>query len=182
MGVFKGVRALVVLVLLVGCGKEPPVRGLGFSMPLGEPDGRGSYDAQPFGTNRHLGADLNGPGGGDTDLGMPVYAIADGEVVFAADAGPGWGNVVRVVHRLPEGGAVESVYAHLLDVEVRPGARVTRRKRIGSVGNAGGRYKAHLHLELRRAPGLPLGGGYGDEREREGYVDPVAFIQSRLAL
>jgi murein DD-endopeptidase MepM/ murein hydrolase activator NlpD len=160
-------------------GEPPPAvtsECSGFELPVGPPDGSGYYDAQPFGTNDHLGNDWNGNGGGDSDLGDPVHAIAAGVVREATDHGGGWGNVVRVVHACGEvpGREVESLYAHLDAIEVRAGQRVGRGQRIGTIGNAGGQYRAHLHLELRARPGLPLGGGYS--KDTIGYLDPSAFI------
>jgi murein DD-endopeptidase MepM/ murein hydrolase activator NlpD len=146
-----------------------------FAWPVGPPDGAGYYDAQPFGTNQHLGADLNGRGGGDSDLGDPVYAIADGCVVVAQLFGGGWGKVVRVVHPTADGGAVESLYAHLQSYVVEVGQRVTRGQAIGAIGTAEGLYRAHLHLEIRRAPNRPLGPGYGVP---DAQVDPVAFLRT----
>lgn len=56
----------------------------GFDLPVGPPDAVGYYDAQPIGGDRgHLGSDWNGNGGGDSDLGDPIYAAAGG-VVSAA--------------------------------------------------------------------------------------------------
>ena len=149
----------------------------GFDFPVGPPDASGYYDAQPFGINDHLGNDWNGNGGGDTDLGDPVHAIATGVVTVASDHGGGWGNVVRVVHPCGETPAqqVESLYAHLDTVEVQEGQRVGRGQRLGTIGTAGGQYRAHLHLELRARPGLPLGGGYG--KDTTGHLDPSAFIR-----
>lgn len=165
------------------CRDEPPEMASecrGFVFPVGPPDARGYYDAQPFGVNDHLGNDWNGNGGGDSDLGDPVHAIAAGVVTVASDHGGGWGKVVRVVHAHGEapgqapGQEVESLYAHLETIEVEPGQRVGCGQRIGTIGTAGGQYRAHLHLELRAQPGLPLGGGYS--KDTTGYLDPSAFI------
>lgn len=149
----------------------------GFDFPVGPPDARGYYDAQPFGVNDHLGNDWNGNGGGDSDLGDPVHAIAAGVVSEATDHGGGWGNVIRIVHACDEvpGHEVESLYAHLDMIEVQPGQRIGRGERIGTIGTAGGQYRAHLHLELRARRGLPLGGGYS--KDTDGYLDPSAFIR-----
>jgi murein DD-endopeptidase MepM/ murein hydrolase activator NlpD len=150
----------------------------GFDFAIGAPDGIGYYDAQPFGKNQHLGEDWNGLGGGDSDLGDPVYAIATGRVVFAEDVGGGWGNVVRVVHRVDDAGGageVESLYAHLEQIDVGVGELVWRGQVLGGIGTAGGQYRAHLHLEVRTAAGLDLGGGYG---ESFGQVSPAAFIRA----
>ena len=61
----------------------------GFDFPVGPPDASGYYDAQPFGINDHLGSDWNGDGGGDTDLGDPVHAIAAGVISEATNHGGG---------------------------------------------------------------------------------------------
>jgi murein DD-endopeptidase MepM/ murein hydrolase activator NlpD len=151
-----------------------------FGFPVGDGSATGYYNAQSFGANDHLGDDWNGLGGGDTDLGDPVLAIGHGVVSSAGDHGGGWGKVVRVVHDIGPAGApvhVESLYAHLDSIEVSRGEVVARGQRIGTIGDAGGRYPAHLHLEVRDRVGLPLGRGYG--AKVRGYLDPTAFILAR---
>ena len=64
-----------------------------FDFPLGSENGAMTYNAQPFTKNHHLGDDLNGIGGEDSDLGDPIYAVADGRVLLARDGGPGWGRL-----------------------------------------------------------------------------------------
>ena len=63
-----------------------------FDHPLGSEHGALTYNARPFRMARHLGDDLNGIGGGNSDLGDPVHAIAAGRVVYAGEPGPGWGK------------------------------------------------------------------------------------------
>ena len=160
--------------------RERCPRASSFGFPVGDGSATGYYNAQRFGENTHLGDDWNGNGGGDTDLGDPVLAIADGVVTSAEDHGGGWGKVVRLVHDVGPAGApvhVESLYAHLDSIEVKTGEVVGLGHRVGTIGDAGGRYPAHLHLELRDRVGLPLGHGYG-ARVR-GYLDPTAFILAR---
>ena len=160
--------------------KKAPVATT-FSFPVGvEGTAAGYYDAQPFGENHHLGSDWNGVGGGQTDLGDPVLAIGAGVVVLAHDYGGGWGRVVRIAHNTGSPNAprwVESLYAHLASMRVRRGDIVRRAQPVGTIGDAHGRYPAHLHFEVRERLGLPLGIGYG--RQGEGYLDPTAFIQAR---
>ena len=71
----------------------------GFDLPVGKPDARGYYKARGFKAHGHLGEDWDGVGGGDTDLGDPVFAIGDGVVVFARDCHQGWGNVISELHQ-----------------------------------------------------------------------------------
>lgn len=144
----------------------------GFDFPVGAPDAVGYYDAQPFGRNHHLGHDWNGEGRGNSDLGDPVHAVADGVVTEATDVGGGWGRVLRVAHRT-DAACVESLYAHLDRFDVAVGDTVRRGAVVGSIGDAHGVYVAHLHFELRDRVGAPLGGGYG---RPGGHVDATAFI------
>ncbi len=151
-----------------------------FQFPVGPPDGKGYYNAQKFSVNDHLGDDWNGVGGGNSDLGDPVYCIANGWVSEAKDFGGGWGNVVRVVHLLPQGDDykyVESLYAHLDTILVVQGQKIMLGDQLGTLGNCDGAYLAHLHLEIRNDPEMPIGFGYSTETE--GYLDPTKFINLR---
>lgn len=155
----------------------------GFDFPVGNGGGgkanaRGYYIAQKYLQNRHLGDDFNANTGGNTDLGDPVYAVANGFVSFAEDLRGGWGNTVRVVHRHPVGDMVESLYAHLDEIHVNPGEFVKRGDQIGTIGTAHGMYLAHLHLEMRTQVDMPLGRGYSDHKAPPGYTAPTPFIRN----
>ena len=137
------------------------------------------YNAQDFGANTHLGEDWNKNSGGNTDCSEPVYSAADGTIVYAEDAGVGWGNVVIVEHNLPNGERVQTLYGHLQKITKTSG-EVKMREQIGAVGNADGKYLCHLHFELRTAD-CPLwnqaGAGYSSKRK--GWLDPSDFIDVR---
>lgn len=135
-----------------------------FDYPVGTRHGGLTYNAQPFFTNRHLGDDLNGIGGQNSDLGDPVYAISDGLVIFAGWPSDGWGNVIILQHELANGQLVQTFYGHLDTMNVPVGSIVRRGQEIGTIGAADGRYLAHLHLEIRRYPTIDVGGGYADSR------------------
>lgn len=134
------------------------------------------YNAQNFGENQHLGEDWNKNSGGNTDCGEPVYAIADGRIIYAQNAGAGWGNVVIIEHLSPAGGKIESLYGHLQTINKLSGA-VKKKELLGTIGNANGRYFCHLHFELRTAD-CPFwnqpGSGYGGDNK--GWLDPSEFI------
>jgi murein DD-endopeptidase MepM/ murein hydrolase activator NlpD len=148
-----------------------------FDFPIGSENGAFAYNAQPFTQNRHLGDDLNGIGGENSDRGDPVFAVADGEVIFAGEAGPGWGNVIIVLHAYEENGArkfVQSYYGHVETILVARKQKVHRGEQIATIGTADGRYWAHLHFEMREFTTPFIGPGYRDDTR--GWIDPTAFI------
>jgi murein DD-endopeptidase MepM/ murein hydrolase activator NlpD len=149
-----------------------------FDFPIGSEHGAFAYNAQPFTENRHLGDDLNGIGGENSDLGDPVFAVADGRVIYAQEGGPGWGNIVIVLHAYDENGArryVESYYAHLQSFSVAVLDDVLRGEQIAKVGNANGKYWAHLHFEMREYVTPFVGPGYREDTR--GWLNPSEFIQ-----
>ena len=159
----------------------------GFDYPFGnnpkttKPEA-GWYDAQKFGENTHLGEDWNRVTGGDSDCGLPVYAASKGVIVFAGDAGAGWGKVLIVRHKLSDARLVETLYGHLQSFGKTSG-EVERRERIGSIGDGGGKYPCHLHFEVRLA-NCPAWGqpGPGYSADRHGWADPSEFIGANRSL
>ena len=147
-----------------------------FDYPVGTANANGYYNAQGFTENNHLGDDWNGTGGGNTDFGDPIYAIADGRVKSAEDYKGGWGKIIRILHQLPNGEMVESFYAHCETMMVKEGDWIKRGDQIATMGNADGAYLAHLHFEIRTDTSMGIGGGYSSDTE--GYVDPTAFIEA----
>lgn len=150
----------------------------GFDFPVGKPDAKGYYNAQGFTKNNHLGDDWNGLSGGNTDLGDTIYAIGNGYVTFAEDIYGGWGNVIRILHKLPPGADyeyVESLYAHADTIFVKPEQYVRKGDAIGTIGNNHGVYYAHLHLEIRHNVNMEIGGGYSTDTT--GFLDPTSFIK-----
>jgi hypothetical protein len=150
-----------------------------FDFPLGNENGAMAYNAQHFTENKHLGDDLNGIGGENSDLGDPIYAIADGRVLLARDGGPGWGNIVILLHAYLENGErkyVQSYYGHVEKMLVHPGDLVKRGQQIATVGTANGRYFAHLHFEMREFLTPFIGAGYREDTR--GWLDPTKFIEA----
>lgn len=151
-----------------------------FDMPLGSEHGAFTYNARPFRIARHLGDDLNGIGGENSDLGDPVYAAGAGRVIYAGVPSADWGNMILIAHRLPDGDElgpiVQTVYAHLESMRVHTGQIVQRGEQIGTVGTAGGKYLAHLHFEVRVGPYVNPGQGYADTALNR--VSPEVFIRA----
>lgn len=152
-------------------------------MPVGSEHAALTYDAQPFLTfnpdwqSKHLGDDLNGIGGMDTDLGDAVYAIGAGRVIYSGDAQGGWGNVVIIAHRMPDGTRLQSLYAHLQRRDIGAGMEVVRGEEIGTIGKAGGAYPAHLHFEVRDSLCPYPGRGYFTSALNR--LDPSGTVKKR---
>lgn len=151
-----------------------------FDPPLGGDRGALTYNAQPFRVTRHLGDDLNGIGGWNSDFGDPVFASGAGKVVYAGMAGEGWGNMLILAHRVAEPSSVtgwkvyETIYAHLSEMLVPEGKIVQRGEQIGRVGTANGKYLAHLHFEIHVSTSVYPGAGYSDAPLDR--VSPEAFV------
>ncbi|MFZ0270020.1 LysM peptidoglycan-binding domain-containing protein [Caulobacter sp.] len=80
--------------------------------------------------------------------GTPVRAAAAGEVVYAGNQVPGFGNLVLVKHA---DGWV-TAYAHLSTTDVKMRQQVAQGATLGSVGQTGGVTEPQLHFEVRYAP------------------------------
>lgn len=162
-----------------------PTRSVdGFDMPVGKPDAEGYYRSRGLIIGRHMGDDWNGNGGGNTDLGAPVYSTAHGLVVYAKDARMGWGKLIIVRHAYWEGkrwNYVDSLYAHLHQIFVREGQQVRRGQLVGTIGTNRGMYTAHLHFEIRK--NLRIGINQGSYRkDLSNYYRPYEFIIGRRAI
>lgn len=156
----------------------------GFDFPVGKPNAEEYYKARGFRPNGHLGEDWNGVGGGNSDLGDPVYAIAHGIVVFARDVRLGWGNVVILRHIYLEKGdlkVVDSLYGHLDQILVKENQQVLRGQQLGTIGTNRGMYPAHLHFEIRK--NLFIGvNRTAFKGDFSNYYSPTEFIDSRRKL
>jgi murein DD-endopeptidase MepM/ murein hydrolase activator NlpD len=86
----------------------------------------------------HEGVDFSIPTGTD------VYVTGDGIVVEAGRSKGGYGNVVIVDH----GFGYKTMYAHLQEIDVRVGQRVTRGEIIAASGSTGKSTSPHLHYEV----------------------------------
>ena len=102
------------------------------------------------GPKYHLAEDWNGKCGYSTDLGAPLYAIADGVVELASMPGDN-GGWLLIRHPLPNGTSRWILYEHVLDIVVSSGP-VYAGQLVAHLGDGNGFYPnaAHLHLEMRR--------------------------------
>jgi murein DD-endopeptidase MepM/ murein hydrolase activator NlpD len=109
-------------------------------------------DPKGGGTRMHNGTDMAGA------YGTPIYATAEG-VVTHAGWDSGFGRQVTIRHQF----GVETLYAHLSEIHVAVGERVSRGDRIGDMGNSGRSTGTHLHYEVH-LNGTP--------------VNPMTFIKA----
>jgi murein DD-endopeptidase MepM/ murein hydrolase activator NlpD len=86
----------------------------------------------------HAGVDFAAPSG------TPIYATADGTVIYAGWLS-GYGRLIKIQHDF----GIETRYGHLSAIRVDVGQRVSRGDRIGDMGNSGRSTGPHLHYEIR---------------------------------
>ncbi|MDZ4137230.1 MAG: M23 family metallopeptidase [Paracoccaceae bacterium] len=109
-------------------------------------------DPKGAGNRMHEGTDFA------ASTGTPIYATADG-VVTQADWNSGYGRQIKIKHDF----GIETSYAHLSNIRVKAGQRVSRGDRIGDMGSSGRSTGTHLHYEVR------IGGKA---------VNPMTFIKA----
>jgi murein DD-endopeptidase MepM/ murein hydrolase activator NlpD len=103
-------------------------------------DGYGSRNDPITGRRAfHRGLDIS------ARRGTPVFAPADGVVVFAGRNG-GLGKTVRISH----GFGFTTLYGHLNEITAELGDEVHRGQQIGAVGNTGRSTGSHLHYEVHQ--------------------------------
>jgi murein DD-endopeptidase MepM/ murein hydrolase activator NlpD len=88
----------------------------------------------------HPGVDLRAP------KGTPILAMDNGIVIDVEYTMVGYGHFVRIAHS----GTTSTLYAHMDQVAVKPGQKVTRGEKIGDVGVTGWTTGPHLHFEVHQ--------------------------------
>lgn len=81
-----------------------------------------------------------------------AYATAKGTVV-RAHFNKSYGNTVIVAHgEIEPGYRIYSLYAHLKEMDVKPGQQIKAGHDLGEIGNTGVSRGPHLHFEIIRIP------------------------------
>ena len=90
-------------------------------------------------TSYHSGIDIG------IGTGTPIYAAADGTVLYTKKLSTGYGWHVVINH----GGKVTTLYAHCSELLVKDGDTVEKGDVIAKVGSTGRSTGPHLHMEVQ---------------------------------
>ena len=165
----------------------------GFDFPAGNTEGTGAYvsktsrkkyqgwkvtgkPGEADGDGIHTGEAWNGSGGGATDAGQPVCAIAAGTVSEVKDSARGAAVVIE--HRFVENGLLRTVWsvsAGLADVKLKAGDAVKRRQQVGVIANHGEDAPVQLYLEIRTEAAV-------EAEPAKGCEPPSEFIRAHRKL
>jgi murein DD-endopeptidase MepM/ murein hydrolase activator NlpD len=92
--------------------------------------------------------------------GTPVVAAENGVVAYAGNELPSYGNLILIRHA----DGWNTAYAHLDQMLVAKGDKVSRGQKIGTVGSTGGVSSPQLHFELRKGKQV---------------IDPADFLEKK---
>lgn len=111
----------------------------------------------------HEGTDFAG------DLGTPLYAVADGTIVYAGGGRDGRSGEIVILRAEVDGATYDFWYGHMFTsgVLVTEGQQVEVGQKIAEIGNNGNSTGPHLHFEVHDA---------ADQT-----TDSLAFLQSHGA-
>ncbi len=142
-----------------------------------------------LGYNFHNGIDIAAPAG------QPIYAAADGEVLYTDKSDASYGNWVAIKHNISTkngSSQIITLYAHFRSFKVSPGQQVKQGDVIGYEGNTGNTTKKlygpergyHIHFGVYDAEGFGVSTGaytkiYGNYKVPYGYTyNPLNFLGS----
>jgi hypothetical protein len=125
----------------------------------------------------HEAWDINDNGGGDSDLGKPVYAVSDGVISSVHSHSAGFGNHIHLKVETEEGTRWFH-YAHLEKIFCAQDQIVKEGQLLGTVGKSGTVY-AHLHFACKKQP-TGIDGIAKTKEDLLKWEDPIAFIERHL--
>lgn len=116
-------------------------RGLAYMMIVGivgSGVAEGAVQQRRLRSRNHVALDIPAP------FGLPIRVVKTGIVILAQWV-RGYGNVVYVEHD----NHIETRYAHMSQILVIPGQRVSMYEVLGLIGSTGRSTGPHLHYEIR---------------------------------
>ena len=126
----------------------------------------------------HEGLDINDNGGGNSDLGKPICAIASGIISTIHRHTTGFGN--HFLLRIEGAWGTRWIhYAHCKDILVTEGQFVSEGQKIATVGNSGTTY-AHLHFAcIKKLTNIDNVANTKAELD-DLWEDPIKFIEKNM--
>lgn len=97
-----------------------------------------SFGISQFFSSFHPGMDLTDP------VGTPIFPIGNGTVSWIKNLPYGYGYHLLVSNE----NNVQSLYAHMSQIDVHEGQRVNKFTRLGEIGVTGHTSGSHLHVEV----------------------------------
>ncbi len=182
-----GIFSVAVASLLVAASPAGPAKAYsGYQYPCYGYNLVGYFFGQwVSGWGYHVGEDVCG------GAGHPVYAVADGTVMYSAKTPDSyrWGNLIMIQSDAGFGDQLTSIYGHLSDDRrVAAGQAVAKGQLIGFTGPAytseNGNWAAHLHFGIRGGPYNAPAGTYdagivGYKSSPAGYLPGGEVIRDR---
>ena len=127
----------------------------------------------------HEASDLNLNGGGNIDLGQPLFAVADGEItsVHTHTGSPTFGKHLHLKFNI-DGKDYWAHYAHCDTILVTEGTRVKKGDKIATCGNSGTTF-AHLHFAIKNQP-TGIDGLAKTQADLAKWENPIEFIKKHF--
>ncbi|OED34894.1 hypothetical protein AB832_06740 [Flavobacteriaceae bacterium (ex Bugula neritina AB1)] len=138
-------------------------------------------------SKNHKGLDINFSGGGNTDLGAPIYATHDGFAHVVKDTTSGSGG--RYIEIMSNDKKFMTRYMHLSMVNIEKGNSIKKGQKIGELGASyygqeiSDKMSAHLHYEIRSVKNNTYDGvidpteGRGFKSKPVELIDPQDWIE-----
>ncbi len=127
----------------------------------------------------HEADDLNLNGGGNIDLGQPLFAVADGVIssVHTHTGSPTFGKHLHLNFKI-DGKDYWAHYAHCNEIFVTEGQSVKEGDKIATVGNSGTTF-AHCHFAIKNQP-TGIDGIAKTLEDLKKWESPIAFVERYL--
>lgn len=125
----------------------------------------------------HEADDMNLNGGGNIDLGQPLYAVADGNItsVHVHTTSPTFGKHLHLNFKV-DGKDYWAHYAHCNEIFVTEGQQVKTGDKIATCGNTGTTF-AHLHFAIKNQP-TGIDGIAKTLEDLKKWENPTQFIKA----
>lgn len=129
----------------------------------------------------HEANDINLNGGGNSDLGQPLFAVADGEIssVHTHTGSPTFGKHLHLKFNI-DGKDYWAHYAHCNEILVTEGTKVKKGDKIATCGNSGTTF-AHLHFAIKNQP-TGVDGLAKTSEDLKKWENPIEFIKKHFVV